>query len=166
MGGCGVVRTRLLRPEFWADSVMADLPAATRLTYMGLWSLADDDGYLQWQLREIAAELYRFEGPPERELHVQEELAALVAAERIKVLECGLHAVIPSIPKHRVKGGNQTSQHHTVHTSTCLVRTSTDKYLSVTGTDTGSLSVTGSVPAASDKGLSPKELMDRQWKTN
>lgn len=138
------MRTRLLRPEFWSDSRMADLPYGTRLTYMGLWSLADDDGYLRWQLRDIAAELYRFESPKKRETRVEQQLTELVTAGRVEVLPCGIHALIASIPKYRVKGGNQTDQHHRVHTGECSVRTSTDESLSVTGTSSSSLSVTSS----------------------
>jgi hypothetical protein len=141
---------------------MADLPYGTRLTYMGLWSLADDDGYLRWQVRDIAAELYRFESPRKREARVTIQLAELVSAGRVKVLDCDVHAIIPSIPRYRVKGGNQTDQYHRVHTSECRVRTSTDKYLSVSVTDTvsGSVTDTGSVAAAG----SSKEELDRQWK--
>lgn len=160
------MRTRLLRPEFWSDSRMADLPYGTRLTYMGLWSLADDDGYLRWELRDIAAELYRFESPRKRETRVEQQLAELVAAGRVQVLPCGRHALIASIPKYRVKGGNQTFQHHKVHTDECSVRTSTDKSLSVSVTESGSSSVsfTGSVRApAREKSTGSKNPSDEEF---
>jgi hypothetical protein len=143
------VRTRLVRPEFWADSRMADLPDTTRLTYIGLWCLADDDGYIVWSVRDIAAELYRYEAPLRREKRVTRQMAELVTAERVEVLDCGLHAVIPSIPKYRIKGGNQTRQHHQVQTGTCSVRTSTDKYLSVSVSDSGTSSVSESLSGSS-----------------
>jgi hypothetical protein len=137
------VRTRLLRPEFWADAKMADLPESARLTYMGLWGLADDDGYLVWQPRDIAAELYRFETPRRRETKVERNLAVLVEAGRVVVLPCGRHALIPSLPRHRVKGGNTSDQHHKAHTSTCSVHTGTYKSASVLVSVSESVSVSG-----------------------
>jgi hypothetical protein len=134
------VRTRLIRPEFWADSRMADLTGETRLTYIGLWCLADDDGYLRWSVRDIAAELYRYESPRRRERRVDQHLAAIVASERVAVLACGIHGLIPSLVRHRVKGGNLSNQHHQSHTSTCQVRTSPDKYPSVLVSESGSVS--------------------------
>lgn len=142
------MRTRLVRPEFWSDSRMADLPDGARLTYIGLWCLADDDGYLRWSLRDIAAELYRYETPRKREVRVGGQLNQLIALERVTVLDCTTHALIPSIPKYRIKGGNHSVQYHDAHTSTCLVPTSMDKYPSgygsVDGSSTASLSVAGS----------------------
>lgn len=154
------MRTRLIRPEFWADSTMADFSDGTRLTYIGLWCLADDDGYFRWSIRDIAAELYRYEPPRRREVRVRRQLDAIVAAARVRVLDCGKHGLIPSLPKHRVKGGNLTDQHHRVHTSTCLVRTSTDEYPSVSVSVSGSESGAGSVAAAD--GLAPTDLT--AWK--
>lgn len=144
------MRTRLIRPEFWADSRMADFPEGTRLTYIGLWCLADDDGYLAWSVRDIAAELFRYDSPRRRERRVEQHLAVIVASERVRVLDCGIHAIIPSLPRHRVKGGNLSDQHHRSHTSTCSVHTSTDKYPSVLVSVSGSSSVsdTGSGPSA------------------
>jgi hypothetical protein len=146
---------------------MADLPYGTRLTYMGLWSLADDDGYLRWELRDIAAELYRFESPKKRETRVEQQLAELVTAGRVQVLACDRHALIASIPKYRVKGGNQTDQHHRVHTGECSVRTSTDKSLSYTSsssvTDTSSSSFSGSVRAPARERSGSKNLPDEDF---
>lgn len=133
------MRTRLLRPEFWADSRMADLPAECRLTYMGLWCLADDDGYFIWSVRDIAAELYRYESPKRRESKVERHIADLLTADRIKRLECLVHGLIPSLPRYRIKGGTQTTSIHRVHTESCLVRTSTDRSLSVSGSLTDTL---------------------------
>jgi hypothetical protein len=152
------MRTRLIRPEFWADSRMADLSSDARLTYIGLWCLADDDGYLSWSVRDIAAELYRYDAPRQRERRVERHLSTIVDGGRVRVLECGRHAVIPSLPRHRVKGGNLSDQHHRSHTSTCLVHTSTDKYPSVSVSVSGSVTGSGSVrdPAQDDGSDDPE----------
>lgn len=98
-------RTRLIRPEFFSDPIMARLTVSTRLTYMGLWTLSDDDGFFELDPPQIAAELYRFESVKRRQRIVSVALDALVATGRIRVLGCGEHAVIPTIPDHRIKGG-------------------------------------------------------------
>lgn len=153
------MRTRLIRPEFWADSRMADLAEGTRLTYVGLWCLADDEGYLSWQARDIAAELYRFEPPRRREAKVDKQLVELTDSGRVRVLDCGVHALIPSLTRHRIKGGNTTDavkrQHDkcSVRTRPQVVQTSTDKSVSVSVSDsvTDSSSVSGSLRARDDE---------------
>lgn len=40
-------RIRSIRPEFWSDSLLSRLPALTRLVYICLWSMADDEGRLE-----------------------------------------------------------------------------------------------------------------------
>jgi hypothetical protein len=41
------VRIRQVKPAFWADSRLAELPERTRLFYIGLWMIADDAGWLR-----------------------------------------------------------------------------------------------------------------------
>ena len=98
-------RTRLIRPEFFADELMARLSVSTRLVYIGLWTLCDDAGYFELEPRQIAAELFRFDGPSKRDRVTAVALDDLVAATRVSLLPCGEHAVIPTIPDHRIKGG-------------------------------------------------------------
>lgn len=150
------MRTRLIRPEFWADSRMADLTEGARLTYIGLWCLADDDGYLRWSVRDIAAELYRYESPRRRERRVSQHMEMVVESGRITVLSCGKHALIPSLIRHRVKGGNQSDQHHRSHMSTCPVQTSTYKSPSVLVSGSVTESVSGSVRAPRDESEDPE----------
>lgn len=154
------MRTRLLKPEYWADSRMADLSDGTRLTYMGLWCLADDDGYFVWAVRDIAAELFRFQSVRKREPRIERDLDSLLVSDRIKRLACTVHGLIPSIPKYRIKGGNQSTHIHRVHTDTCLVRTGTDKSLSYTSSLSVSDSLTGSVAAPKAAGSKTRSLAD------
>lgn len=144
------MRTRLLRPEFWSDARMADLDEGTRLAYMGLWCLADDDGYLDWDLRSMAADLDRYTAPRARENRLAKRLATLVAAGRVVVLECGRHGLVPTLPEYRVKGGNQSTRTHQVHTRECGVRTGTYRYVSVSGTVSGTGTASDTVSESPD----------------
>lgn len=42
-----MARNRMIRPEFWEDTKMAQLSAFGRLFYIALWNFADDEGYLE-----------------------------------------------------------------------------------------------------------------------
>ena len=151
------MRVRLVRPEFWSDSKMAALPVAVRLTYMGLWCLADDGGYLEWDAKAIAADLYRYDSPRRRETAIIDHLDKLLEAGRVRLLACRKHAVIPSLPQHRIKGGQAIFTVQKKHDSTCttsesvgILRTTSD---SVSGSYTDSVSDSGSLARAREDGL-------------
>jgi hypothetical protein len=157
--GLGIVsRTRLIRPEFFADELMAQLSVTTRLMYIGLWTLCDDAGYLELEPRQIAAELLRYEGPAKRDRAIAQALDDLVAKKRVKLLECGEHAVIPTIPDHRIKGGEALFTIKKRHERRCLssptepyvglhspadsvgLRRTTSGYIPVSDSESGSVS--------------------------
>lgn len=115
-----MARTRLIRPAFFSDETIAPLPDSTKLFYIGLWTLADDAGYFELRPSEIGAELYRYRGPGTRRRLVEESLRRLVALDRIRLLECGEHAVIPTLPDHRAKGGEQLFTIRRRHETRCL----------------------------------------------
>jgi hypothetical protein len=135
------MRTRLLRPEFWSDELMASLPRDVRLVYMGLWNLADDAGYLERRPRAIAAALFPYDGMAEREALIDGALELLVREGRVLYLECPIHARIPTLPRHAAKGGTKATTFESRHRTTCLserVRTGPDKSRSGYGSDSGS----------------------------
>jgi len=101
------MRTRLIRPEYWSDTTMAALPAEVRLTYMGLWCVADDAGFFDWEPVQLAAQLYVHAMPAERTAQVEAHLELLLELTRIRRLECGAHGVVPTLPDYRIKGGEQ-----------------------------------------------------------
>lgn len=99
------MRTRAIRPGFWEDDKMAKLPISARLTYVGLWCLADDAGYFVLRVPEIGAALFRYEPTRAREKRVQEAIAHLIELGRVKIESCGIHAVIPKLPEYRYNAG-------------------------------------------------------------
>jgi hypothetical protein len=94
------VRIRQVKPAFWTDSRLALLPAATRLFYIGLWNIADDTGWLRWEVPTIGAELYGYEPRMARERRVAAMGDALEQAGRITRYPCG-HALIPTLTEHQ-----------------------------------------------------------------
>ena len=54
-------RTRLLKPSFFKNENLADLPMAARLLFAGLWTLADRQGRLEDRPRRIKAELLPYD---------------------------------------------------------------------------------------------------------
>lgn len=113
-------RTRLVRPAFFSDELMARLPAWTRLVYIGLWTLTDDAGYFERRPAEIAAELFRYDRPATRQHRVDAALDELVKAGRVTWLECGEHGVVPTLPRYGViKGGNHAYTSRERHETVC-----------------------------------------------
>lgn len=48
------MRIRTIKPEFWTDSFMVNLPPIARLIFISLWSAADDHGLVQDEPERIA----------------------------------------------------------------------------------------------------------------
>lgn len=99
------MRIRQVKPSFWSDVRMADLPAPVRLFYIGLWMQADDAGWLRWDVPQIAAELYGFESRGRRERNVSTFGDALETAGRIERHDCG-HAFIATMSEHQKLAGS------------------------------------------------------------
>jgi hypothetical protein len=98
------MRIRQVKPEFWKDARLADLTEGARLFYIGTWQLCDDAGWMRWDVANIAAELYPFEGRALRERRVTRHSTALVSMGRLHVHDCG-HAQVPKMPAHQHLAG-------------------------------------------------------------
>src|SRR3990167_5138394 len=149
------MRVRVVRPEFWSDSKMAALPIPVRMTYIGLWQIADDAGYLEWDAKAIAADLYRYEPPRRRETMGVYNRDRLLEASRIRLLPCRRHAVIPSLPQHRIKGGVLLFTVQKKHDFGCATSGSVDILSATSGSvsDSVSDSDSGSLARAREDGL-------------
>lgn len=97
------MRIRQIKPSFWSDTRLADLPAPVRLTYIGLWMIADDGGWFRWEPAQVANELYGYEPRHEREQAVVEQVGLLVGSGRVVIHDCG-HAQVPHLVDHQRVG--------------------------------------------------------------
>jgi hypothetical protein len=75
-------RQRMIRPEFFVDAELADLPPITRLLFIGLWTLADREGRLKDRPRMIKLAIL-----PADEGNVDEMLEQLSAIGSIRRYE-------------------------------------------------------------------------------
>ena len=55
------MRSRNIKPGFWANEYLAECSHQARLLFIGLWCLADREGRLEYRPRKIKGELFRFE---------------------------------------------------------------------------------------------------------
>ena len=110
-----------MRPEFFSDPVVGRLNPDARLTYIGLWCIADDAGWLEWDVPHIAALLSPYQSVLVRERMAERSLASLVEAGRIEVHPCGC-AFIPRLADHQKIGGNKSftvrDRHESRHSRT------------------------------------------------
>lgn len=101
------MRIRQLRPEFFTDPITAHLAPAVQVTYMGLWCVSDDAGWLDWDVPQIGALLYPYKSVRAREAVLIKAGAELVAVGRLRILDCGC-ARIPTLVAHQKIGGNKS----------------------------------------------------------
>lgn len=79
-----MARIRTIKPDFWTDSLMVQLPHLTRLFYIALWNAADDHGFVRDEPERLAMELMPREDP----LDVDAAIQALAAAGRLEWYVC------------------------------------------------------------------------------
>jgi len=54
-------RIRTIKPQFWIDEKLGELPRDARLLYIGLWNLSDDQGVFEWRPARIKAQLFPYD---------------------------------------------------------------------------------------------------------
>lgn len=121
------MRIRQVKPSFWSDPLLAELAEPTRLFYIGLWMIADDAGWLRVDVPAIGRDLYGYDPRPKRERRVAQMLDELVAAGRLRRLDCG-HAEIPTLTDHQRLAGatKQVKSDFNEHLRRCVARASKD----------------------------------------
>lgn len=75
-----MARIRSIKPEFWTDEIIVQLPFAARLLFIGIWNFADDHGGLQDSAERIRMQIF----PGDASIDVPELLELLVAAGLIE----------------------------------------------------------------------------------
>lgn len=150
------MRIRQVRPEFFTDPVMAGLAAPVRLTYIGLWCVADDAGWLRWDVPQIGAILYPFEVAKRRERALVAASLALVDAGRLVILDCNC-AQIPTLPRHQRVAGNQSFTARDAHkkhaSSPALLQGATGSPVEVGNVEERRVEVNGRSGAKKDEAL-------------
>jgi hypothetical protein len=108
------MRGRYLMREYWSDSdLFRRLDASERELYIGLWMLADDDGWLVRDVAGIAASLFRYEDSGPREARVRAGLRRLAQLGKLTSLRCGcLH--LPAVERYP-RAGKKSSEHRLIH---------------------------------------------------
>lgn len=56
-----MARSRLIKPGFFRNETLCELPHATRILYAGLWGIADREGRLEDRPKRIAADVFPYE---------------------------------------------------------------------------------------------------------
>lgn len=112
------MRIRQVKPDFWADELMAEQSDAVRLFYIGLWQESDDAGWMRWSVAEIARDLYGYRPRGLRERWVRERAGILAGIGRLHLHECG-HAFLPTLAKHQRVGGRPVFTHKDAHARDC-----------------------------------------------
>lgn len=119
----GVSRIRQIKPSWFLDKELRrGTSADEREFYIGLWMLADDEGYLEWDEERIAAELYPYDSFRKRERNVArwaDTLERLNAdAPHLVVYTCG-HARVPKMKAHQRIAGKQATGVRRKHDEEC-----------------------------------------------
>lgn len=76
-----MARIRTIKPDFWTDSLMVQLPYFVRLFYISLWNAADDHGFLPSEIDRLGMELM----PREKIIDVDKAFQLLEACGRIEL---------------------------------------------------------------------------------
>lgn len=77
-----MARIRTIKPEFWVDDVMVELPYETRLLFIGLWNFVDDEGYIEDKPRRIKMMIF-----PADDALIEDSLSALCDSGRLHAFD-------------------------------------------------------------------------------
>jgi hypothetical protein len=118
-----VSRIRQIKPSWFLDKELRrGTSAEAREFYVGLWMLADDEGYLAWDVERVAAELYPYDATARRERNVvkwAEQLMALNPGNpHLVVYDCG-HASVPKMKQHQRVAGTRSEGTRNAHRERC-----------------------------------------------
>ncbi len=96
------MRIRSIKPETWTSEALAALPVAARLTFIGLWTYADDEGRGKADARLIRAAIWPLDDDVQPQ-DVQEHMDALAEAGLIlRYCVAGVqYFAIPSWRRHQ-----------------------------------------------------------------
>lgn len=99
-------RARNIKPGFFTNDELVELPMATRLLFIGLWTIADREGRLEDRPKKIKMEVF-----PADDVDVDEALSTLVNSafiQRYQVDEAR-YIQITNFTKHQRPHSNETA---------------------------------------------------------
>ncbi len=92
----------MIRPSYWTDAdLQTRLTADVREFYIGCWMVADDAGYIEWDVDRIGVELYGYHPLAWRRSRLPKWLALLSLNGHLVMLPCGRHVVVPNLTKYQ-----------------------------------------------------------------
>lgn len=107
------MRGRYLMREYWTDSdLFLRLTADERELYQGLWMLADDAGWMPWDVPAIAAAVYQYEDRSPREAKVRATVSKLVKIGKVERHKCCLF--LPAVVRYP-RSGKKSVEHKAEH---------------------------------------------------
>lgn len=101
------MRIRQIRPEFFTDPVTGRLSPVTQVVYIGLWCVADDAGWLTWDVEQLGALLYPYKSGHVRTQIIEKAAQELAEIGKLRIETCGC-ALIPTLVDHQKLGGNRS----------------------------------------------------------
>ena len=107
------MRGRYLMREYWSDSdLFLRLTSEERELYQGLWMLADDEGWLVWDVPGIAAAIYHFMDRAPREAKVRTGVTKLARIGKVKRFKCCIFmAAVARYPRAGKKSTIHKDEH-------------------------------------------------------
>ena len=92
------MRARNIKPGFFENEKLAELPALTRILYIGLWCYADREGRFEWRPKRIKAVILPYD-----DCDIEEMLMSLHAMTFIDMYETpsGKVGSIPKFKEHQ-----------------------------------------------------------------
>lgn len=101
-----MARIRAIKPDFFLDESLAELPAMTRLLFIGLWTLADKDGLLEDRPKRIKASLLPYDATDVEPLLAALNAAGFVTRYEVDGVAC---IAIRNFAKHQRPHPKETS---------------------------------------------------------
>jgi len=93
-----MARIRTIKPEFWTDETIVELPLECRLLFIGMWNFCDDQGFIDYRPKQIKMRVM-----PADDIDIVEALRILVRASLVLVWEAetGLVLQVRNWTKHQ-----------------------------------------------------------------
>lgn len=83
-----MARARFIRPEFFTDDKIGELPRDVRLLFIGIWGHCDLNGIMEWRPKAVRIQLFPFDEDVTAE-RLDTWLEFLRVSERVEVYEVG-----------------------------------------------------------------------------